>query len=694
VDPSQDSLRKLREADGVADLQQIPFEEYLADRQSTQAIDAVVVALPHHLHESAVCLALQRGLHVLVEKPFTLTVSSARIMCEQAQAAKRVLAVCHYRRHFPSNLAIGDLIKSGRLGACLSLDWREGGSYAWPVESLSQLRKENGGEVLFDIGAHVLEVITSWFGECTLLSCVDDGAGGAASSFELEMQAKDVPIHIALSRRINWGNKARIMFQMGEVVWNTQSPDRFQVSDVSLSSARCEWVFNAANQSSVIDFFKAELKGFSDSIRVGSSAFVSGEMAAGYVSVLERCENLRPPAAPQQPTSSVMPWPLKSRSIAVSGSSGFIGGRLTEMAQQRGLNVTAMARHPASCIGLLSNNIEPKMGDILHKKYLADCFRNCSAVFHCAVSWTTADMEASIVEGTKNVLEVALAEGVQRVVVLGSMMAHGQPPSSGLVDETYKGHGHDPYGKAKSRMAHMVERFSEKHTELQVVIMEPTCVFGPRGDAFVQTPIKQMLSEEFYLIDSGKGIANLVYIDNLVDALFLAAISPDLSGKRFIINEEEHGLTWATYFSKFAETLGIAPLASCDKEFLLRESRTKFKQKGGAQLFREAVRSYKPCAEYVSKHPLFRFYRRLRGTSRDKQGTKTTVQSWKRETQGCIRVKAPSQIPHPAFVELFSSDATYSSAAFRAATGWAPAEPLERSLDTTLRWARQVFPRW
>src|SRR4051812_11224822 len=63
------------------------------------AIEAVVIASPAPTHAQLACAALEAGKHVLVEKPFALTVVDATRIAETARRADRVVTVGHLMVH-------------------------------------------------------------------------------------------------------------------------------------------------------------------------------------------------------------------------------------------------------------------------------------------------------------------------------------------------------------------------------------------------------------------------------------------------------------------------------------------------------------------------------------------------------------------------------------------------------------------
>lgn len=102
------------------------YETVFADAELMSAVDAVLVALPHHLHSQCVQAALAQGKHVFCEKPLALSQSDLDEIDAADQRGDRVLAVCQPRRHFAAAAAIARIVRSGLLGQPKSVSWREG----------------------------------------------------------------------------------------------------------------------------------------------------------------------------------------------------------------------------------------------------------------------------------------------------------------------------------------------------------------------------------------------------------------------------------------------------------------------------------------------------------------------------------------------------------------------------------------
>jgi predicted dehydrogenase len=85
-------------------------------------INLAVIATPNHLHAAQAQAALARGKHVVVDKPFTLTVAEAENLAIQAEQAGRLLAVFHNRRWDADFLTLRRLIGAGRLGEIIQFE--------------------------------------------------------------------------------------------------------------------------------------------------------------------------------------------------------------------------------------------------------------------------------------------------------------------------------------------------------------------------------------------------------------------------------------------------------------------------------------------------------------------------------------------------------------------------------------------
>lgn len=174
-------------------------------------IQAVLVALPNHLHASASTHFLQRGVHVYVEKPMALTVADCEAMLRAAQVGSATLAVGLMRRAYPAMRLVKEALAAHALGPLQSITWREGYTAGWETTSDFIARPEQaGGGVLTDLGAHILDILAWWLGPLTVQAYFDDAQGGLEANCQAHLQAGVVPIEVEISRGRTLANTVRI----------------------------------------------------------------------------------------------------------------------------------------------------------------------------------------------------------------------------------------------------------------------------------------------------------------------------------------------------------------------------------------------------------------------------------------------------------------------------------------------------
>ncbi|HUW30382.1 MAG TPA: Gfo/Idh/MocA family oxidoreductase [Planctomycetota bacterium] len=126
-------------------------------------LDAVVIAVPNHLHADLTIRALRHGLHVLVEKPIASDVPDAEAMLRASREANRVLMVGFNQRFFPQHQAAWQYVRQGFLGEIYyaKTKWLRRGGVPWWYEAGGKgaLSTEiAGGGPLIDLGVHKLDL--------------------------------------------------------------------------------------------------------------------------------------------------------------------------------------------------------------------------------------------------------------------------------------------------------------------------------------------------------------------------------------------------------------------------------------------------------------------------------------------------------------------------------------------------------
>ncbi|MDN3652452.1 Gfo/Idh/MocA family oxidoreductase [Thalassotalea ponticola] len=130
---------------------------------AAEQADLVVITSPNNSHYSIAKQALQRGCHVVVEKPITVTSSEARELIELAQRQQRVLTVYHNRRLDGDFLTLQQLISQGKLGHVYHFASRFD-RFRPQVRAKWKEQAGAGNGAVYDIGSHLIDQALLLFG--------------------------------------------------------------------------------------------------------------------------------------------------------------------------------------------------------------------------------------------------------------------------------------------------------------------------------------------------------------------------------------------------------------------------------------------------------------------------------------------------------------------------------------------------
>jgi UDP-N-acetylglucosamine 3-dehydrogenase len=112
--------------------------------------EAVTIAVPTSLHAEVAAKVIERGIHVLLEKPIALNVEQAREIIQKARLHGVRLAVGHVERFNPAVRALKKLLHSGQLGRTFQVCTRRQGPYPARIRDVG---------VTIDLAVHDLDII-------------------------------------------------------------------------------------------------------------------------------------------------------------------------------------------------------------------------------------------------------------------------------------------------------------------------------------------------------------------------------------------------------------------------------------------------------------------------------------------------------------------------------------------------------
>ena len=244
--------------------------------------------------------------------------------------------------------------------------------------------------------------------------------------------------------------------------------------------------------------------------------------------------------------------------VFVTGASGFLGGRLTEMLAHEGEQVTVLAR-PSSDLRHIAHlpGLRIVLGDLTEGAAVNEAARGVTHIFHCAAASTdwapTEVFRKSNVTGTETVLAAARrVSGLKRFVHVSTTDVYGYPAvacaeTSPLVDVGL------PYNTTKILAEQAV--WSSSQMGLSVTVIRPATIYGPRGKAFVKDIADLLLTRQMAYIVGGNARGGFLYVDNAVDAIIAAARSPHAEGQAYNLTDGTD-LSWREYVEAMAAELG------------------------------------------------------------------------------------------------------------------------------------------
>ena len=254
--------------------------------------------------------------------------------------------------------------------------------------------------------------------------------------------------------------------------------------------------------------------------------------------------------------------------IFVTGGTGLVGSHILLKLAQEAKPFKALKRSSSSlevCENVFSyynaidlfSKINWINGDINDIPSLEEGMQDCELLLHCAavVSFCPADaglLKKVNIEGTANVMNVALSKGVKKVGYISSIATLGRNSTDGLVDEEchFKATKLDSnYAFSKYFAEQEVWRASQEG--LDVVIVNPSVILGP-GDwnkGSSQIFLRLYKGLKFYTSGSTGYVDVVDVADSLVTLLF-----SDVKNERFIVNGAN--LKYRDCFDRIAVALG------------------------------------------------------------------------------------------------------------------------------------------
>jgi len=233
-----------------------------------------------------------------------------------------------------------------------------------------------------------------------------------------------------------------------------------------------------------------------------------------------------------------------NKTVLVTGAAGFIGSHLTEQLVTAGARTRALVHYNSNgSWGWLDESevkkeIEVFQGDVRDADSIQKAFDGADIVFHLAALiaipysyQAPSSYVRTNIEGTLNVLQASLRNGIERVVHTSTSEVYGTARVVPITEE-HPLTGQSPYSASKIGADKIAESFHLSF-DLPVVTVRPFNTFGPRQSAraVIPTIITQALNEQTIALGNLEPTRDLNYVADTAAGFIAAAQSSKAVGE-------------------------------------------------------------------------------------------------------------------------------------------------------------------
>ena len=249
----------------------------------------------------------------------------------------------------------------------------------------------------------------------------------------------------------------------------------------------------------------------------------------------------------------------------VTGATGFLGSELARQLVAEGTDVRILRRATSTpdLLGAVADSVEHALGDVTDMESLQAAMAGAQRVYHVAAFigfGSRRDRERLRrvnVVGTANVVNAALATGVERLVHTSSMAAFGRPEDAAqAIDETSEWRpSRVNTAYAESKYLAELEVFRGIAEGLDAVLVNPALIFGVGRPGEGTMHIAQQVRDG-RLPALPTGGTNVVDVIDVAVGHRLAMARGETGARHFLGSEN---LTWRVIIETLADAFGVAP---------------------------------------------------------------------------------------------------------------------------------------
>jgi nucleoside-diphosphate-sugar epimerase len=247
--------------------------------------------------------------------------------------------------------------------------------------------------------------------------------------------------------------------------------------------------------------------------------------------------------------------------VLVTGGTGFLGRHLVERLALEGDEVWVLARRGQSVGELRGLGAHCVPGDVRQWPSLRRAAESMDVIYHCAGKVEAGGRWVDFLEvnvlGTERLIQAALEHGVRRFIHVSSIGIYPERPDGSVISEDDgpdDNTGRGGYTRSKS-MADQMALWYARTRSAPITVIRPATIYGPGGkNNLVRVGVKK--GRYNIIFGDGGSIMPLVYVDNVVDALVLAARRDEAIGRAYNIVDDDR-ITQRDYIRRMGVALGL-----------------------------------------------------------------------------------------------------------------------------------------
>jgi nucleoside-diphosphate-sugar epimerase len=244
----------------------------------------------------------------------------------------------------------------------------------------------------------------------------------------------------------------------------------------------------------------------------------------------------------------------------VTGGTGFLGRHLVERLLLEGDEVWVLARREAGTEDLKAMGARVVEGDVRRWPSLRRALAGMECVYHAAALVSGAGRWLDFLEinvlGTERLIQAALEHRVRRFVHVSSIGVYPERGSGAVITEA-DGYDDNPSRGGYTRSKIWADRLATWYAaerQAPITVLRPGTIWGPGGK---NNPVRAgvRVGPLSLVFGDGGNVLPLTYVDNVVDALVLAAGREDAVGRAYNIVDDEK-ITQRVFLERLGPALG------------------------------------------------------------------------------------------------------------------------------------------